>query len=262
MSAEPAVQESLGLLAPGFHQVVLAVLADCAAAGLDAVVYETLRTPERQAWLYAEGRTRAGDVVTEAASALRSWHGYGLAVDVISKARRWSQPDSWWQTLAVIAERHGLTSGYRWHSPHDPPHLQWGACPTGPTAADRRLAEAQGLAAVWARYGADQVTVPSITPAVVAPLEAPAAPPNRAPVPAPVYPHTETLAMAENEGGIKEVVKEALTEVLTEENTDKVINELKDIAETVLPDVPCELVAKMLDALLPKYLILAIDKAL
>ena len=48
--------------------------------GTDVLVHETYRLPERQQWLYEQGRTRKGSVIT---NTLASSHFLGLAVDFV-----------------------------------------------------------------------------------------------------------------------------------------------------------------------------------
>src|SRR3954468_18479962 len=93
------VRRELDLLAPGFRAAVERALAKCRSRNLDAYVYETYRSPELQALYYARGRTVIPPLkrVTNASNNLYSWHGYGLAVDVISRSRAWNQPDSWFR---------------------------------------------------------------------------------------------------------------------------------------------------------------------
>ena len=71
---------ALDVLAPKFRAALEAVLAQLP----DAIVAETLRTPERQAYLYGFGRDYDDDrgIVTQAPTHLTSWHGYGLAADI------------------------------------------------------------------------------------------------------------------------------------------------------------------------------------
>lgn len=140
-------------LAPGMQAAVAAVLAALRAEGRTPWLFECVRTPARQAYLYAQGRTRPGAVVTNAASHLQSWHGHGLAVDIICRVGLWTAPQ-FFAALGPVAETHGLTWGGRWPTLPDVPHLQWGRCPTGPRAADRARTAAEGMAATWALYGA------------------------------------------------------------------------------------------------------------
>ena len=51
----------------------------CAGRGLHMQLFEGYRSKERQAWLYAQGRTRPGEIVTYLKTPLR--HGAGIAAD-------------------------------------------------------------------------------------------------------------------------------------------------------------------------------------
>src|ERR1044072_3297457 len=90
----PKVSKDLTLLAPAFREAVLKSLADCAKAGLDAMVFEASRSAELQAVYYARGRTviPPAHTVTNAPTNLQSWHGYGLAVDVVHRTLFWKPP--------------------------------------------------------------------------------------------------------------------------------------------------------------------------
>jgi hypothetical protein len=146
----------LAICAPLFHRAVLRVLDDMRARGLPCLVVETLRTPERQAYLYGFGRTYddGRGRVTKAASSLTSWHGYGLAADIVHAARYWNAGPDFWTALGETAEAHGLTWGGRWRSP-DRPHVQWGGCPVSPTKRHHGMILApDGMRQVWADVGA------------------------------------------------------------------------------------------------------------
>ena len=81
--AEVPVQSDMTLLAPFFREAVERVVADMKAWGYTPQVFETMRTNERQAFLYGFGRTYndGRGIVTYSQSADDTWHGYGLAVD-------------------------------------------------------------------------------------------------------------------------------------------------------------------------------------
>lgn len=65
---------------------------------LDPFAYaETLRTQERQNWLYAQGRTRAGKKVTWIRSP--RWHGCGLAADMMFMFHGYNVPHHAWEIL-------------------------------------------------------------------------------------------------------------------------------------------------------------------
>src|SRR5882757_3148358 len=90
-------------LAPRFQKAVEAAILECVLGGLHAYVFEAFRSQALQAAYYARGRSviPPDKPVTNASSSLYSWHGYGLAVDVISRSRHWSAPDSWFAQVAA-----------------------------------------------------------------------------------------------------------------------------------------------------------------
>lgn len=149
------VIRTIDRLAPVFGGQVEAAIAECNAAGLDAIVFETYRSPETQAAYYARGRTEKPPArpVTNAKSNLFSWHGFGLAVDVISKKHGWNPPAGWWEKVAVIFKRHGCKWGGDWKQ-RDLPHFQFGACKPSPSDRARELFKEGGFDAVWKAVGA------------------------------------------------------------------------------------------------------------
>jgi peptidoglycan L-alanyl-D-glutamate endopeptidase CwlK len=155
---QPLVDHDLGKLAPAFRAAVEASLADCQAMKLDAVVFEALRSEALQSVYYARGRTQIPPehTVTNAKSALFSWHGYGLAVDVISASDRWNARPSWWAAVAAVFKGYGCSWGGDWEGElRDLPHFQWGLCPASPAMRTRAVLSVGGLSAVWSLYGAD-----------------------------------------------------------------------------------------------------------
>lgn len=117
-------------LHPQMRSAVAAVLQQCQAEGLPFRVFEANRSPERQTWLYAQGRTRSGAIVTKA-RAWESFHQYGLAVDfVLFENGQWSWDDkgpraAHWKRLPQLIAAAGLRS-LSWEAPH----AEW------PTALD------------------------------------------------------------------------------------------------------------------------------
>ena len=132
-----------------------AAIVECNAAGLDAFVYETYRSPELQAAYYTRGRSVIPPVrpVTNASSNLYSWHGYGLAVDVISKSVEWDAPLKWFEELAAIFKRHECKWGGDWTT-KDLPHFQWAACKPTPSDRARQIIATDGVHGVWVAVGA------------------------------------------------------------------------------------------------------------
>ena len=149
---EPKPITSLDGLAPKFRAAVERVLA----ANDQRVISESLRTIERQAWLYGFGREwDDGRGIVTHASGTTGWHPYGLAVDIIHRKKGWDAPMDFWEALGADAEREGLVWGGRWKM-RDLPHVQFGApMRTTPSAQAAHLAADGGLVALWRAVGAD-----------------------------------------------------------------------------------------------------------
>jgi len=137
---------------------VEAALEECRALGgglEEAYVFEAYRSQELQGVYYARGRTviPPEKPVTWAPDNLHSWHGYGLAVDVIHRRLWWGAGDAWFARVAEVFKRHGLRWGGDWVK-RDLPHFQWGQCKASPSDEARRLVKEQGVEAVWRAVGA------------------------------------------------------------------------------------------------------------
>jgi hypothetical protein len=147
----PAVDRSLDHCAPLFRAAVQAVLMRLPDARLE----ETLRTPERQSFLYGFGREYddGRGIVTQAPTNLTSWHGYGLAADIVHRTKGWDAGRFWFRTMGEIAKANGLDWGGDWQSA-DLPHVQFGKCRPSPSDRARQLYKEGGLRAVWEAVGA------------------------------------------------------------------------------------------------------------
>ena len=109
-------------LHPVFRVKVENLLKDCDAEDLPFKLFEGLRSPQRQQYLYAQGRTRPGNIVTKA----RPWssnHQYGVAADfVLYENGSWSWDTSgdkrrWWERLHELGRDQGLEP-LSWEKPH------------------------------------------------------------------------------------------------------------------------------------------------
>ncbi|WP_370678408.1 M15 family metallopeptidase [Comamonas sp. GB3 AK4-5] len=111
---------SLDTLAQPVKVCALAFLAGCERAGLDVLIYCTLRSNEEQAALYAQGRSTRGQVITNARPG-DSLHnpdakGFAWAFDAVptrgGKAL-WNDDDALKQ-MGAIGESVGLEWAGRW----------------------------------------------------------------------------------------------------------------------------------------------------
>lgn len=92
----------------------------------------TLRTFKEQAEIYAKGRTAPGKIVSNARPG-RSWHNYGMAVDIVllvGGGALWDirtdfdgdgRPD--WMEAVQVFKEYGWEAGIDWKF-SDPPHFQ------------------------------------------------------------------------------------------------------------------------------------------
>lgn len=80
--------------------------------GTVLVIDSTFRTFDQQAALYDQGRTTAGDIVTNAPAGY-SYHNYGLALDfhlIVNGVDSWDNTNPAWATVVSIF----TSAGFRW----------------------------------------------------------------------------------------------------------------------------------------------------
>lgn len=108
-------------LEPEAKKGCLMLIEMCEKAGIPITIVETFRPQERQNYLYAQGRTRAGKVVTWTKS---SFHTTRRAFDFIHKTLGYNAPESFWKRVADMAQNIGFTAGYYFKGQKDRPHIQ------------------------------------------------------------------------------------------------------------------------------------------
>lgn len=115
---EPARDAEPGSLHPVFRAIHYKLQEDFTDENLPFRLFEGRRSEDRQAWLYASGRTRPGPIVTKAGPG-DSYHQYGLAGDYVlwipnhSGEFYWSWDTSKenaakWERLHELGKKHGL----------------------------------------------------------------------------------------------------------------------------------------------------------
>ena len=111
-------------LRPDVRVNVEALLEMCKKQGLNVLITQTVRDNEYQAYLYAQGRTRPGAIITN--SRTTTFHGKGLAVDFCRNIKGHEYDDAgFFRNVATIAKHIGFSWGGDWTSFVDMPHLQW-----------------------------------------------------------------------------------------------------------------------------------------
>jgi len=97
-------------------------LTECRAKGLDVEISNTVRDNEYQAYLYAQGRTRPGKIVTNGKTT--TFHGAGLAIDFYSKSKGWGDHNFFVQ-CGAIAKKYGFSWAGDWTKFIEYCHIQW-----------------------------------------------------------------------------------------------------------------------------------------
>lgn len=110
---------------PWFRELLRRLNAAAAADGLTVKIISGHRTWEEQDALYAQGRTKPGNKVTNARGG-QSNHNYAIAVDIgiFDAHGKYLTNDGPYAKLGPVGEAAGLEWGGRWTSPYDPAHYQ------------------------------------------------------------------------------------------------------------------------------------------
>jgi peptidoglycan LD-endopeptidase CwlK len=146
VSLNTLLQRSENNMGSGMNPIVkksaLELVRRAYAEGINAQISHGMRTYAQQNELYAQGRTKKGNIVTNARGG-QSNHNFGLAVDYFlttwdgSKAT-WSV-NSDWRRVAAIGKSLGFSWGGDWRSFKDYPHLEMtGGLSTAQLRAGRR----------------------------------------------------------------------------------------------------------------------------
>ena len=134
--------ERIQLLHPNLREEALVMYDEIVAALTGTAICRfayTLRTFAEQDALYAQGRTKAGAIVTKAKGG-QSYHNFGLAIDIVllvDKDKNGTfETASWdlktdfdgdgkadWMEIVAIFKRYGFEAGIDWKFV-DAPHFQ------------------------------------------------------------------------------------------------------------------------------------------
>ena len=118
--------KDLNRLHPKVKELAEKLLEKCKEEGLNIGISETYRTVERQDYLYEQGRTRAGSIITYArGSSKSSYHQWGLAFDVFQNIRGKEYDLGVLKRVGEIGESIGLEWGGRFKGFVDTPHFQY-----------------------------------------------------------------------------------------------------------------------------------------
>jgi LAS superfamily LD-carboxypeptidase LdcB len=144
-----ASQKRLEKVHPKLAAGVTKLIDALAAQGMTVEVVQGLRTFAEQDELFKQGRSKPGQVVTNAKGG-QSNHNYGLAVDLcpfLNGKPQWNDNNGFIRIGAEAANQ-GLEWGGSWKKFIDKPHVQVGGLTLTQCLA---LFKNGGLDAVWAK---------------------------------------------------------------------------------------------------------------
>ena len=122
MSNVTTTCRDLSELLPVAEQACRLLFQECAKSGITNIfITETYRSQERQNYLYAQGRTRAGQIVTWTTS---SRHTSRLAWDIACSSPASLYDAALLTKVGAIARKLGITWGGDWTGNIDRPHFE------------------------------------------------------------------------------------------------------------------------------------------
>lgn len=145
----------LELLKPKVRELAEKLMSECKKLGHQITITQTLRTIEEQDALYAQGRTKPGNIVTKAKGGY-SLHNFGVAFDIcpiVNGKTEWND-NALFRKIGEIGMKIGLEWGGTWDSFPDLPHFQY--------LAGYSLADFRGNKVDWKKF-----EINSINPAPV-----------------------------------------------------------------------------------------------
>lgn len=129
--------KDITLCHPRLQVLAARLIAECGRQGLSIKIGETMRTVEEQDALYALGRSKPGDIVTNApGSSYSSYHQWGTAFDIYRNDGQgaYNEAGGFFNRVGAVGISLGLEWGGKWTNFVDKPHFQlpdWGSSTSG-----------------------------------------------------------------------------------------------------------------------------------
>lgn len=117
-------ERTIATLQPQVQPYARALVLKAASIGITIKVISGLRTYDEQNALYAKGRTKPGNVVTNARGGYSN-HNFGIAFDIgVFKGTSYIPESPQYKAVGAIGTDLGLEWGGNWTSIRDEPHFQ------------------------------------------------------------------------------------------------------------------------------------------
>lgn len=146
----------LELLKPKVRELAERLINECKNLGYQSTITQTLRTIEEQDALYAQGRTKPGNIVTYAKGG-ESFHNFGVAFDfcpIVNGKLDWNNLELF-KKIGSIGKSLGLEWGGDWPTPKtDLPHFE---CKCGFT-----LKDFQNNKVDWKKFDVGTIPAPQV----------------------------------------------------------------------------------------------------
>ena len=117
-------EKTIATLLPEVQPTARALVQKAALSGIKIKVISGLRTYAEQDALYAQGRTKPGNIVTNAKGGYSN-HNFGIAFDIgVFEGSQYLEESSKYQAVGVLGMDLGLEWGGNWKTIVDQPHFQ------------------------------------------------------------------------------------------------------------------------------------------
>lgn len=117
-------EKVIASLLPEVQSYARALVHKAADAGVTIKIISGLRTYQEQDALYAQGRTKPGDKVTNAKGG-QSNHNFGIAFDIgVFEGNKYLSDSPKYKTVGILGVDLGLEWGGNWKTITDQPHFQ------------------------------------------------------------------------------------------------------------------------------------------
>jgi peptidoglycan L-alanyl-D-glutamate endopeptidase CwlK len=140
-------EKNILTLNPQIQEKARQFVREAVSRGFKVKIISGTRTYAEQDALYAQGRTKSGNIVTKAPAGFSN-HNFGVAFDIglFDENGKYLEDSPQYLSIAPIAKSLGFSWGGDWTSMKDYPHYEW---PTGMTLAQmrQRVADGRGVLA-------------------------------------------------------------------------------------------------------------------